>query len=98
MDDDEEIITSTRFHTRPMLPVFSRTNKPKSSAEISQARSRDFQTVWCSNKGLTGLRNLVRYNMFVILCAPKISPDNFQIINEKLLTPFTVTFRATLAT
>jgi len=41
-------------------PTFSRTNKPSSSAEISQARSRDFQPVWGTNviKGRTGLKNL----------------------------------------
>lgn len=41
------------------IPEFSRTNKPASISEISQARRRDFQPIWGTNtKGLTGLRNL----------------------------------------
>jgi len=39
------------------MPEFSRTNKPASITEISQARRRDFQPIW-GTKGLTGLRNL----------------------------------------
>jgi len=60
MDDDEDVIVTTRIPARDVIPVFNRTNKPTSLAEKSQARSRDFQPIWCSNaKGLTGLKNLV---------------------------------------
>ena len=62
MFDDDAAFSSGPLSNavRSARPNFSRTNKPMSSAEISQARNRDFQPIWSTSqvKGRTGLKNL----------------------------------------
>ena len=62
MFDDDAAFSSGPLSNavRSARPNFSRTNKPMSNAEISQARNRDFQPIWSTSqvKGRTGLKNL----------------------------------------
>ena len=66
MCDDENIHPNVvqnnnynNFKSTPK-PMFSRTTKPSTSVEISQARNRNLAPLWSTNviKGLTGLKNL----------------------------------------